>query len=120
MSYPDGYVRKGHVATLQIDFDAWDLAARCGTLGGARALLAIEEHGAGKQRVRWRLWAHASAAGVAAAAIFSALALGAALDQAWLAATALAAISAALAWRTAIDCGAALGALERALRRIEP
>ena len=114
-------LRADGVPTLRgLNFDAWDLAARCGTLGGARALLAIEEHGAGKQRVRWRLWAHASTTGVAAAAIFSALALGAALDQAWVAATALAAISAALAWRTAIDCGAALGALDRAVRRIEP
>lgn len=22
---PEGYVRKGHVATLQIDFDAWSM-----------------------------------------------------------------------------------------------
>jgi hypothetical protein len=100
------------------DFDSWELAAWCGTLGHARARLAVEEHGAGKQRVRWRLWACASSPAAGLAGLLGTLALGAALAHAWLAATVLSGFSAALAWRLVRDCGMALGALDRALRRI--
>lgn len=37
------------------DYDRWDLEVRGGTLGAARVLMAIEEHGMGKQLVRYRL-----------------------------------------------------------------
>ena len=99
------------------DFDGWDFEVRCGTLGSARTLLAIEEHGAGKQMGRWRLWPRPSAFAIAMAAVAAALALGAAIDHAWLAAIVLGAVAAALTARIASDCGVALGALDRALQR---
>lgn len=37
------------------DFDRWDLDVRRGVLGGTKLLMAIEEHGSGKQLVRLRL-----------------------------------------------------------------
>ncbi len=37
------------------DFDRWDLEVRGGALGSARVLTAIEEHGAGRQLVRYRV-----------------------------------------------------------------
>ncbi|MDQ3244132.1 MAG: glycosyltransferase [Gemmatimonadota bacterium] len=37
------------------DFDRWDLQVRGGALGSARVLMAIEEHGAGRQLVRYRI-----------------------------------------------------------------
>jgi len=37
------------------DFDRWDLEVRGGALGSARVLMAIEEHGAGRQLVRYRI-----------------------------------------------------------------
>jgi hypothetical protein len=58
-------------------FDRWDLEIRVGLLGGARVRMAVEDHGAGTQFVRFEVgprWARASAAvalalgGVAAAA----------------------------------------------------
>jgi hypothetical protein len=100
------------------EFDDWDLVVRCGTLGTARGVLAIEEHGAGAQVVRWRLWPRPSTPGMAMAALFAALALGAAADHAWLAAAVLASAATALAWRVVVDSGTALGALDRALQRI--
>ncbi|MGK2937499.1 MAG: glycosyltransferase, partial [Solirubrobacteraceae bacterium] len=36
------------------DFDRWDLEVRGGGLGSARLLLAVEEHGSGKQLIRVR------------------------------------------------------------------
>ena len=45
----------GTVSARGGDFDRWDLAIRGGILGGARLLMAIEEHGAGQQLVRFRM-----------------------------------------------------------------
>jgi len=99
------------------DFDAWDLEARCGAFGAARALFAVEEHGAGKQIARWRAVPRASKPALAGVALLAALALAAAHGQGWLAAGVLAAAAGALAWRVVGDCALALGALACALQR---
>ena len=101
------------------DFDRWDLEARCGAFGAARALLGVEEHGAGKQMGRWRLWSHPSPPAFLVAALLVLLAVGAGLDRAWVATCALSAAGGVLAWRMAADCGSALATLERAVRASE-
>lgn len=37
------------------DFDRWDLQIRGGLAGSARVCLGVEEHGAGRQMLRWRI-----------------------------------------------------------------
>ena len=101
------------------DYDRWDLETRRGLLGGARVRLALEEHGGGRQLARWRAWPRPSSAAVATVAAVGALAVLALLDRGWVAAAALAALDALLAWRIARDCGAALASLERALAEAE-
>lgn len=49
------------------DFDRWDVEVRGGLVGGARLLMAVEEHGRGRQLVRFRCWPRGSFAGLAAA-----------------------------------------------------
>jgi GT2 family glycosyltransferase len=44
-------------------FDRWDLEASGGALAAARLRVAIEEHGQGRQLVRFRVWPRLSAAG---------------------------------------------------------
>jgi hypothetical protein len=97
------------------DYERWDLETRVGTLGAARVRLGIEEHDAGRQMARWRLWPRPSIPATVAAALLAALSLGAALDQAWLAAALLGVAAGMLAWRVAADCGRALATLERAV-----
>ena len=46
----------GVIVTAGGDYDGWDLEARGGLLGGARVLMATEEHGAGKQLLRFSVW----------------------------------------------------------------
>ena len=65
------------------DFDDWDLELRGGLLGGARALMAIEEHGSGKQMVRFQVWPKLSLIGAVLGALCVVLATGAALNGAW-------------------------------------
>jgi GT2 family glycosyltransferase len=65
------------------DFDAWDLELRGGLFGAARTLMAIEEHGSGKQMVHFRVWPKFSAPGMVLGTLLTVLAIGAALDEAW-------------------------------------
>jgi hypothetical protein len=37
------------------DFDNWDLRIRGGLAGNAQVTLGVEEHGAGRQLLRWRI-----------------------------------------------------------------
>jgi O-antigen biosynthesis protein len=48
--------RRGHVVIRGGDWDTWDLEIRTGLLGGVRVLMTHEEHGRGRQLVRFRLW----------------------------------------------------------------
>ncbi len=64
------------------DYDRWDLEVRDGTLGSVRLRMAIEEHGAGKQLVRFWLWPRCGSGALVLTACFGMLSLGSLLDQA--------------------------------------
>lgn len=49
-------VGTGAVVRRGGDYDNWDLEVRGGLFGSARLLHAIEEHGGGRQLVRYRVW----------------------------------------------------------------
>jgi hypothetical protein len=93
------------------DFDGWDLEVRGNLLGAARVLMAVEEHGLGRQLVRFRVWPRPSAAGVVVAAFFAALAAGAGLDRAWAGATILGLIAVMLVAGIVEQCAGATAAL---------
>jgi GT2 family glycosyltransferase len=97
------------------DFDRWDLEARLGTLGAVRVLLAIEEHGAGRQLLRFRAWPHPRREWLAVVAAGLLGALGAALAQAWMVALLLGLPAALVGVRALLDCGRGLALMERAL-----
>ncbi|MGE5408406.1 MAG: glycosyltransferase, partial [Syntrophothermus sp.] len=77
-------------------FDRWDLAVRVGPLGGVRIRWLVEEHGAGRQLSRVRLWPLISAPGAGVVSLLALLAAFSAVEGA----TAL-----------AIPCAAAAGLL---------
>ena len=99
-------------------FDRWDLALRGGLFGGARLLVAVEDHGAGNQYVRVRAWPRPSFAMLATAGIAAALAVAAALAGAKPAAIALAIVVALIGLRMLRDCGAALGRIVAACHKL--
>jgi GT2 family glycosyltransferase len=107
--------------------DRWDLEVRGGMLGAVRTRMALEDHGGGRQLLRFRSWPRWSAPGVAAALLFAVLALGAALDGAWIAAALLAGVTALVAARWLWESGgatavllAATGALLEGTERTKP
>jgi hypothetical protein len=101
------------------EFDRWDLEARVGTFGAARLLVAMEEHGSGRQLVRLRAWPRGRPGWLALGAGLALLAAGAAADGAAVAAAVLAAAALAVAGRVALDCGSALALVGDALRPAE-
>ncbi len=110
---------EGAVVVRGGKYDRWDLEVRGGMLGAARARMAVEEHGAGTQMVRFRSWPRCAPPGVAAAVVFALLCTGAALDQARIASPLLGAMALLLAIRMFQECAVASAALVRGLKRFE-
>jgi hypothetical protein len=97
-------------------YDRWDLEVRGGAFGAARILMAVEDHGAGTQYVRIRSWPRCSGATIVSILAVATLAVGAVMDGAWAAATALGSIGGLLGVRTVLDGSAAMAALLQAAR----
>jgi GT2 family glycosyltransferase len=101
------------------EYDRWDLEVRTGTTGAARLLMAVEEHGSGKQLIRFRCWQSIAPAGFALLLALALLALGAALDHAWIAYLVLAAAAFLLTFHILMDCATATAIVLHALRVAE-
>ncbi|MGH7589228.1 MAG: glycosyltransferase [Gemmatimonadota bacterium] len=113
-------LKEGHAIVFRGGpYDRWDLEALGGTFGGARLRMCVEEHGAGRQLVHFRVWPRTSPLGGLLAVGSTLLALGAALNGAWFAATALSGAAAFLLFRVVRQCGTATGELLDTLERPE-
>jgi hypothetical protein len=105
-----GVVRRGG------SYDAWDLEVRGGMLGGGRMIMAVEEHGGGRQLVRLRAWPICSPGGVVVSLGFGVFSAGAAAYGAWPACVVLGATSMLCIVRTLHECASAMGTTLHALR----
>jgi GT2 family glycosyltransferase len=79
------------------DFDDWDIELS-GGLGDARLIMAIEEHGAGKEMLRFRFWCRLPTIMIVTLIAGSVLAALAALQDAWVAAAIISLGMLATAW----------------------
>ena len=105
----------GSVSARGGDHDSWDLEARSGALGSARMLVLVEEHGTGKQLVRFRTWPVCSSGAVIGSLGIGALAAGAGFGAAWAACALLGLCALGIATRTAQECAAAMTRFDRAI-----
>jgi O-antigen biosynthesis protein len=99
------YIRRGG------DYDRWDLEVRGGILGTARTLIAVEEHGAGRQLVRFHSWPRCSGKALALILLFTALSIAAALDHAWIVSAILGVVAMLLTLRVLLECARAMAAI---------
>ena len=99
------------------DYDRWDLEVRGGILGAVRLLATTEEHGAGKQLVRFRLWPKCSVPGLTLIFLLLAGAIGAVWGHAWSAAALLLLIAALPAYRMLQECAGAMATVQHALQQ---
>jgi len=98
------------------DYDAWDMEVRGGLFGSARLLMATEEHGAGRQMVRYRLRPGWNRFAVLLILMFVVISAGSAADGAWFT-SAFSALFAILASASLLaDSGFAYGTVSAALR----
>jgi GT2 family glycosyltransferase len=95
-------------------WDRWDLEVGGGLFGGVRLQVAVEEHGEGRQLVRWRYRPRPFRAAVAFAAALLGGSVVAALDGAELAAALLASWAIAAAWMITAHSAGAAGAARSA------
>ena len=102
---------QGVVVVRGGEYDRWDLELRGGVVGAARVRLTVEEHGSGKQMVRYRAWPKWTLRGWIAAGICAGAAAGAGADQLWTACAVLGALAIAMAARAMVECGAAMAAV---------
>jgi hypothetical protein len=85
-------------------------------LGAVRILMAVEEHGAGRQLVRFRSWPRYTAGALLPILLGAALAIDATIDQAWLAAAILGGVTVTLALRMFQQCAGATAVVMHALQ----
>ncbi len=104
------------IVRLGGDHDRWDLEVGGGLLGSVRIWMAVEEHGAGKQLVRVRVWPRCSMVGIILTPVITALSIWAAYDQAWPAYFILGTAAGLLVLWMLKECGNAMNHVLRALR----
>jgi GT2 family glycosyltransferase len=102
------------------EFDTWDLELHGGLLGGVRTLMALEEHGAGRQLLRFRVWPKLALPGTVLTALSGVLAIAAVLDGAWIVAAVLALGGGALLARALQEYAVAASALYASVPEIHP
>jgi O-antigen biosynthesis protein len=110
-----GLADRGAIAHRGGDFDRWDLHVRGGMLGAGRLLAAVEEHGAGRQLVRFRWRPRIRAASLVLILLCVPLAGGAAAAGAWPAAAVGGLVALVATARAAVDCARATAAVRAAI-----
>ncbi len=96
-------------------WDRWDLEVRGGVIGTVRIQMLCEEHGQGRQLVRFRCQPRWSLESLSLIAIFAALSVSALSNQALIAAVALGSLCTLFLVRGYFECAAATGAVARVL-----
>ena len=103
------------IALCGDEFARWDLEVRGGMFGAARMLMAVEDHGAGAQYVRTRVWPHWRNSAGTAMAVFTILSLAAISQAAWTAAAIFGVIAAFFIFWALRQSGCAVAALRKAI-----
>ena len=99
-------------------FDRWEFEVRDGLGGCSRIRMATEEHGEGRQLMRFRLWPRFSLPMAFLGSFCGLLALATALEDAWTAFAILAAFAATVAIRIYRDCSAAMATAAAAIQEV--
>src|SRR5262249_61279844 len=93
------------------NYDRWGLEVRVRLLGFARLLMAVEDHGAGNQFVRVRLWPRCSLLEFLPIVLFACFSAAAALDHAWVTSAIMGLLSLFLALYSVRGCGSPIAAI---------
>jgi hypothetical protein len=112
-----GLTDSGAIVQRGGDYDGWDLHVRGGMLGAGRLLAAVEEHGAGRQLIRFRWRPRIRAASLVLILLCVPLAGGAAAAGAWSVAAVGGLVALMATARATMDCARATAAVRAAIAR---
>jgi GT2 family glycosyltransferase len=116
LSSVEGVLRiTGRRARRGSAWDRWDLEVPAGLLGSARVQMVVEEHGSGRQLVRFKVWPCWSAAAVGVLTLLTLLVGVAAVQQEWAATAVLVAGWIGLLVDALYESGSALGGILQAV-----
>ncbi len=101
------------------DFDTWDIEASNGLFAKSRGLLTIEEHGSGKQLLRFKCKSHFSGTAFSISFLLAALGILAAMDQAYIVSGVLIFLFATVILRSFYLAASSLNSLFVAFNQIE-
>ncbi|MHC4901171.1 MAG: glycosyltransferase [Planctomycetota bacterium] len=90
-------------------YDRWDLELRGGIMGTVRVLVAVEEHGDGKQLLRFRVWPRVAPFGAILVLLLAVLAVAAGASGFWGPCSALGTAALIMGIGTLGDCACATG-----------
>src|ERR1051326_4277464 len=79
-----------------------------GMLAAARTRIGVEEHGAGRQMLRFRIWSRYSASGLSILVLIACISAAAGYDHSWTAAALLFGIGLILGGRMLYECALAM------------
>jgi hypothetical protein len=111
-----GLTERGAIVHRGGDYDRWDLHVRGGMLGAGRLLAAVEEHGAGRQLIRFRWRPRIRAASLVLILLCVPLA-GGAVAGAWPVAAVAGLVALMATTRATVDCARATAAVRAAIAR---
>lgn len=101
------------------DYDRFDLEVRGGLLGRARLLMVQEEHGGGKQLLRFAVRSKLSRGNVILIILFAVLGILATVDATWVVSAVLLGFSATLAIRSRYEATNAVGAFRKGFQVLQ-
>lgn len=101
------------------EFNDWDLEIRSGLLGSARLRMVAEEHGQGRQLVRWRVLPKCSEIGLVVLSTLIAISVGAGTARAWTACATVTMMGLLLGLSVLHECEAATASALRAIQEKE-
>ncbi len=102
------------------DFDRWDIQLRNGIVSVNRALLTIEEHGAGRQFVRLKTWTLPSRSNFYISGFLVLLCILALVNEAWMVSGILAILISVIVGEYIADTAVLLNNLDKAFREAIP
>ena len=100
------------------DFNAWDLQAGSDLFFTSRCLLAIEEHGGGKQFLRLRYWPKFSPRGLLLIGLLAVLSLLSAMDHQWIVSITVGTAMLSLALRSGLESARSMNSMRTAFERL--
>ena len=110
---------QGAIVACGSSFDAWDLETKGGAFGSARILMAVEEHGNGKQMTIFQIYPYCHWLWPAVIGFVLIIATAATISTAWLSALLLLGFSVLLGTRIFLESGRAVSALVHSIRLFE-